>query len=176
VEKMAEPGDGIARIKDDGVKIKVSYYYVTGETPSLEVTVDDGTFLDLEDLRGFIDQYQQGSDAPTVETQLEKRATELELLEKASALEKRYRKYKRCDPAETWATRWVACPIAYLFPAERREEWLGDLYETNREMLHKDYPQWFVSLNNIGRTAVLVFSALQIKLADFISQGLKSIK
>lgn len=79
---------------------------------------------------------------------LEEKEASLRLLEKASELEKRSRKYKSFDPAETWATRWVACPIAYLFPPERREEWLGDVYESNREMLHKDYPRWFVSAIN----------------------------
>ena len=49
----------------------------------------------------------------------------VENLEKFSKLNKRLRKYKKSDPAETWASRWIASPIAYLFPPERREEWLG---------------------------------------------------
>jgi ABC-type cobalamin/Fe3+-siderophores transport system ATPase subunit len=97
---------------------------------------------------------------------------QLELLEKQSTLEKRLRKYKRSDPAETWSSRWVASQIAYLLPADRREEWLGDLYEVNREMLHKGFPRWQVNLNNVVRTAILVFSSLQIKLSDFISSAI----
>lgn len=104
---------------------------------------------------------------------LEQGEADLKLLEKVSELERRSRKYKQFDPTETWATRWIACPIAYLFPAERREEWLGDLYELNWEMLHKDYPRWFVSFINIARTVILVLSAIQMKLSDIISLGIK---
>ncbi|WP_334812985.1 hypothetical protein [Nostoc sp.] len=95
----------------------------------------------------------------------------VENLEKLSKLKKRLRKYKKSEPAETWASRWIASPIAYLFPPERREEWLGDLYEVNREMLHKDYPRWQVNLNNVLKTVILVISALKIRLSDFFSLG-----
>ncbi|MEH2453535.1 hypothetical protein [Nostoc sp.] len=95
----------------------------------------------------------------------------VENLEKLSKLKKRLRKYKKSDPAETWASRWIASPIAYLFPPERREEWLGDLYEVNWEMLHKDYPRWVVNLNNVWKTVILVISALKIRLSDFFSLG-----
>lgn len=95
----------------------------------------------------------------------------VENLEKFSKLNKRLRKYKKSDPAETWASRWIASPIAYLFPLERREEWLGDLYEVNREMLHRDYPRWLVNLNNVWKTLILVISALKIRLSDFFSLG-----
>ncbi|WP_334741118.1 hypothetical protein [Nostoc sp.] len=95
----------------------------------------------------------------------------VENLEKLSKLKKRLRKYKKSDPAETWASRWIASPIAYLFPPERREEWLGDLYEVNWEMLHKDYPRLLVNLNNVWKTIILVISALKIRLSDFFSLG-----
>ncbi|MEH2339171.1 hypothetical protein [Nostoc sp.] len=95
----------------------------------------------------------------------------VENLEKLSKLNKRLRKYKKSDPAETWASRWIASPIAYLFPPERREEWLGDLYEVNREMLHKGYHRWLVNLNNVLKTVILVISALKIRLSDFFSLG-----
>lgn len=95
----------------------------------------------------------------------------VENLEKLSKLKKRLRKYKKSDPAETWASRWIASQIAYLFPPERREEWLGDLYEVNREMLHKGYPRWLVNLNNVLKTVILVISALKIRLSDFFSLG-----
>ncbi|MEH2301051.1 MAG: hypothetical protein V7K88_19135 [Nostoc sp.] len=95
----------------------------------------------------------------------------VENLEKFSKLNKRLRKYKKSEPAETWASRWIASPIAYLFPQERREEWLGDLYEVNREMQHKGYPRWLVNLNNVLKTVILVISALKIRLSDFFSLG-----
>ncbi|AFZ26712.1 hypothetical protein Cylst_4644 [Cylindrospermum stagnale PCC 7417] len=99
-------------------------------------------------------------------TDLEELAEELE---KLSKLNKRLRKYKKVEPGETWVSRWIASPIAYLFPPERREEWLGDLYEVNGEMLHKSYPRWQVNLNNLGKTVILIISALQIKLSDLLS-------
>ncbi|MBD2384386.1 hypothetical protein [Cylindrospermum sp. FACHB-282] len=91
-----------------------------------------------------------------------------EKLEKFSLLNKRLRKYKKSEPGETWVSRWIGSPIAYLFPPERREEWLGDLYEVNREMLHKSYPRWQVNLNNLGKTIILIISALKIKLSDLL--------
>lgn len=100
----------------------------------------------------------------------------LELLERASRLHKRSRKYKRFDSAETWTSRWVASSIAYLFPENSREEWLGDLYEVNREMLHKGYPRWWINLINALRTAILVISALQIKLSDLLTFKISSTK
>ena len=99
-----------------------------------------------------------------------------EKLEKFSQLNKRLRKYKKFESGETWASRWIASQIAYLFPPERREEWLGDLYEVNREMLHKGYPRWQVNLNNLGKTVILIISALKIKLSDLLSLGKVSSK
>lgn len=104
--------------------------------------------------------------AQEVITDLEELA---EKLEKFSKLNKRLRKYKKSEPGETWVSRWIASPIAYLFPPERREEWLGDLYEVNGEMLNKGYPRWFVNLTNLGKTVILIISALQIKLSDLLS-------
>ncbi|MCT7953541.1 hypothetical protein NG798_27470 [Ancylothrix sp. C2] len=114
----------------------------------------------LEELGYFLEE---------LEPSIEEVTARLEKLEKRSKLEKKLRKYKRFEPSETWASRWVASPIAYLFPEERREEWLGDLYEVNREMIHKGYPFWAINTINVGKTAVLVLSSLKIKLSDFIS-------
>ena len=94
---------------------------------------------------------------------------EVEILEKISKLQKRFRKYKKHHYAETWASRWIASPIAYIFPEERREEWLGDLYEVNSEMLRKEYPLLVINTINVWKALILVFSALQIKLANFLS-------
>jgi transcriptional regulator with XRE-family HTH domain len=102
-------------------------------------------------------------------TTLEIEKEALEILENTSKLEKRLRKYKEFDPAETWSSRWIASPIVYLFPEERREEWLGDLYEINREMIRKNYPRWMVNINNVVRTSILVVSAMQVKFSDFTS-------
>jgi hypothetical protein len=102
---------------------------------------------------------------------LKKQKETVELLEEVCELEKRLRKYKSFDPIDSWSTRWVASPIAYLFPEERREEWLGDLYELNREMLRKNYPRPILHSINVIRTGGLIVSAVQIKLSDLISLG-----
>jgi hypothetical protein len=74
------------------------------------------------------------------------------------------------DPAETWSSRWVASPVAYLFPKERREEWLGDLREVSYIMLHQEsYPRWMVNIVVAGRTVVLLASALKIQLSDLLA-------
>jgi hypothetical protein len=104
---------------------------------------------------------------------IEQQEAQLRLLERISDLEKDRRKYKKSDTAETWVSRWIASPIAYLFPRERREEWLGDLYELHREMLHKDYPRWWINLVDLVRTIILIVSAFQIKFSDFFSVGAK---
>ncbi len=110
-------------------------------------------------------------DVNSLQANLEIAEQQIKLLEKQSELERRSRKYKSSDSSESWSTRWVAAPIAYLFPEERREEWLGDLYEENREMIHKKYPKWLIHIINVGRTVILVISAFQIKLSDLISLG-----
>jgi hypothetical protein len=102
---------------------------------------------------------------------LESQEVKIKLLERASALEKRRRKYKRSDPVETWVSRWIASPVSYLFPEARREEWLGDLYELHREMFRKEYPRWLINLMDLGRTVILIVSAFRIKLSDFFSMS-----
>lgn len=104
-----------------------------------------------------------------VKASLDNEQQAIELLEKSSKLEARLRRYKLSDSIETWSTRWVASPIAYLLPESRREEWLGDLYEVNREMIHKGYPRWIIHLINTGRTFILIGSSIAIKLSDLLN-------
>lgn len=105
--------------------------------------------------------------------QLELEEAQIELLEKQSALAKRLRKLKRLDSCKTWSSHWVASPIAYLLPVDCCEEWLGDLYEGNYRMLYEEgFPRWRVNVNNVGKTAILIVSSLQIKLSDFISSAI----
>lgn len=107
---------------------------------------------------------------------LAKLTKQLEALEDEAKLRRKLRKYVQFNPVETWASRWVASSVGYLLPAERREEWLGDLDEVSREMIHKCYPRWWVNVIAIGRTGVLIVSSLQIKLMDLISLGVNKIK
>jgi hypothetical protein len=85
-------------------------------------------------------------------------------------------KLKSANPTETWVSRWMASPIAYIFPKERREEWLGDLYEVHREMLEKNYPRWLVNCIDVAKIAVLLTSALQIKVMDWILPETKRLR
>jgi hypothetical protein len=101
-----------------------------------------------------------------VKTSLESEEEAIKLLEKASKLEARLRRYKPSDLVDTWSIRWVASPVAYLFPESSREEWLGDLYEVNHLMIHKGYPRWTIHLINIGKTLILIGSSIGIKLSD----------
>ena len=72
---------------------------------------------------------------------------------------------------ETWANRWIAYPIICLFPAERREEWIGDLYEIRNNLLDQDYPRWLVNGVIVARTGLLIASALKVWLIDLIAAG-----
>lgn len=76
--------------------------------------------------------------------------------------------------SEPWASRWIAVPIGYLCSKEEREEWLGDLYEVIREMHTKNYPKWTINLICVGKTAILIFSAFEIKISDFLALLKKS--
>lgn len=71
------------------------------------------------------------------------------------------------DTVETWVSRWIYCPIAYLCPKERREEWLGDLYEVNSQMIQQGYPRWLINIVDGGKALVIALSAIQIKITDF---------
>jgi hypothetical protein len=108
-----------------------------------------------------------------VEQYLEEKEKELDVLERAWRLQKRFWRYKKPTVAQVWATRWIAMPIAYLFPSDRREEWLGDLYEGNLQLLNQRYPRWLINLINVGRTVVLVVSALSIKVSDLVSSAFR---
>lgn len=71
---------------------------------------------------------------------------------------------------EVWASYWVATPIAHLLPRERCEEWLGDLYEGNRQLL-QTHPRWLVNAVNFGKVMILVWSAIKVGLEDFLQAG-----
>jgi hypothetical protein len=98
---------------------------------------------------------------------LEMQETKIELFEKGAKLSKEMQKYSTNSLNETWVSHWISAPVAYLFPEERREEYLGDLYEIN-QLSHKGYPSWIVNIINLGRTAVWIFSALEIKIRNFL--------
>lgn len=125
---------------------------------------------------GMEGQVNNEPDLAQAEQYLDKKEKEIALIEKASRLQRRSWKYQKPADAGVWATRWIATPIAYLAPKERREEWLGDLYEGNLQLIDQGYPRWLINTINIGNTIVLVFSALSIKVSDLISSALQRQK
>jgi hypothetical protein len=129
-----------------------------------------------ENVHVYLQQEQLSIYLKSMEQQASQDRAEVKLLEQVSELEKIVSNYKKPNPTETWISRWFAFPIACLFPKERREEWLGDLYEVNLELLHKGYPRWSVNLVNIGLIVILLMSGLSIKLSDLISLELGRIK
>nr|WP_290224283.1 hypothetical protein [Trichocoleus desertorum] len=98
----------------------------------------------------------------------EKQESWIELIEEYIGLEKRSRKFRPKDPTEPRITYWLSAPIAYMLSEEQREEWLGDLQEVNREMMRKGYPEWMISIVNVGQIIRLIVSSLDIKIVDLI--------
>lgn len=91
------------------------------------------------------------------------------LLKELSDINKKVKRYDSNPVSETVISKWLAFPLASLLPKDRREEWLGDLYESQQEMINKKYPNWFINIVDILRVIVLIASGLKIKLSDFIS-------
>lgn len=88
-----------------------------------------------------------------------------EVKKKESLLES----HKHPSPAETetWSIRWAAPSIAFLLDKRQREEWLGDLVETEREMLQAGrFPRWWINVIVLVRVASMLRSLLEIKQAD----------
>lgn len=72
---------------------------------------------------------------------------------------------------KTWSLRWLATPIAYLFPKDDREEWLGCLTEMHYELIEQEhYPYWLVNAITVGRILLLVWSAVEVKVLNLISR------
>jgi hypothetical protein len=119
---------------------------------------------------------QVSSSFEQLEQYLDLEEKQVELLERLNTLQRRKRKQQKQDWIETWVIRWIASPIAYLVPAQRREEWLGDLYEVTWEMRYKKhYPLWFVNMVNLGQSIILIISASKIQILDILKSSIKKI-
>jgi hypothetical protein len=123
----------------------------------------DGEALVDEDFAQYFRDYLRAK------IESKNRENKAELLDQDLQLKKHSPKYKQSDPAETWVSYWIATPIGYLIPGGRGEEWLGDMIEDNRKLMHKGYPRWMLNVVDLGKTAVLIMSAFKIKLSDFLS-------
>ncbi|CCH97073.1 hypothetical protein MICAB_2910016 [Microcystis aeruginosa PCC 9717] len=53
---------------------------------------------------------------------------------------------------KSWTTRWLAIPVALILPKDRREEWLGDLYDLYNNKIVQKYPPFVANLIVICRT------------------------
>lgn len=97
----------------------------------------------------------------------------IRLRQDSEHLAREQRKYSKIHTA---VTRYLSVPVACLFPEDRREEWLGDLYEVNWQLLSEEYPIIVINVIDAAKTIVLITSALQIKFMDlipFVSQKIK---
>jgi len=99
--------------------------------------------------------------------QLEQARTLLEISREASKLYKQAYVFSHPGSVETWATRWVASPIAHLFLEMRPDEWLNVLRESNYEMLKQGHHRWEINLNNTLLAISLIESALTMKLREW---------
>jgi hypothetical protein len=95
---------------------------------------------------------------------------DLEKLEQAKPI---LEQQKYHSPVKTFTSRWLASPVAYLFPKAYREEWLGDLYELHQKMIDEGYPRWSINVEDVLLVLVLIGSALKINFADLIKLGRK---
>lgn len=68
---------------------------------------------------------------------------------------------------KSWTTRWLAIPVALILPKDRREEWLGDLYDLYNNKIVQKYPPFVANLIVICRTLVLIGSAIEINFSIF---------
>lgn len=126
--------------------------------------VNETGFFDVDIASAFSEE-----ESEWLESDLDSLRNFLEINQEASKFRKKARVFNPPDSTETWASRWVASPIAYLFPEIQQEEWLGDLHETNYKMLLKGRHRWELNINNTLRTIELIESALRVKLSEWVS-------
>jgi hypothetical protein len=117
-----------------------------------------------------------GDEIAQVERELEIEEKKLDLRDKANRLDRRKRRSHPPESTNTWANRWIATPVAYLCPKERREEWLGDLYEIHQDLSRQKNSRWLVNIIVLGKISLFVISALKIKVSDFFLLLGRSLK
>jgi len=73
---------------------------------------------------------------------------------------------------KTWVSEYITCFVAYsFFSKQQREEWMGDIYEINYDLLSQGKPRYFVNLVDFTRTLFFVLAKLKItarELKDFL--------
>ncbi len=61
---------------------------------------------------------------------------------------------------------WIIARLASWTPPERREEWLGDLYEARCRLAEQGYNAWAICFITLGRVLQLVWSLVSTTLYD----------
>lgn len=68
---------------------------------------------------------------------------------------------------KTWVSEYITCFVAYsFFSKQQREEWMGDIYEINYDLLSQGKPRYFVNLVDFTRTLFFVLAKLKITARD----------
>jgi len=68
-----------------------------------------------------------------------------------------------------WAVRHIAPVVAYVLPSDDAEAWLGDLLETNHELILAGMPRWKLNAIALLRISQLVWAAYKVGWSDFIN-------
>lgn len=72
------------------------------------------------------------------------------------------------DTIESWDMRLVF-RVAYIFPKEAREEWMGDLLEAVRILRDRGHLRLVLMLITLARAGLLLWSLVRIKCEDLVS-------
>ena len=69
---------------------------------------------------------------------------------------------------DTWITRWIARPIAYLFLTNEAEAWLGDIRELRIKLLCQEYPIWHQRIMEILWVTDLTYNSITERIKKLL--------
>jgi len=93
----------------------------------------------------------------------------IKLQREAVELRKQARHFITSDPTQPWAYRWIASVVAYCCSEEMREEFLGDLFEANRQLSAQNYPRWLINAINVVQVIRLLASIVEVRLSTWLT-------
>ena len=65
---------------------------------------------------------------------------------------------------DTWLTRWVTVPNAYLWLEADGETWLGDIRELRMKLFKQGYPYWHRSMMEFLWTLDLIYRSIAARI------------
>ncbi len=65
--------------------------------------------------------------------------------------------------------KWLVDFVAFCLPKNKKEEWLGDLYQS-LDLVVGEYAQRTIHLMIISNIAILIISSLEIKISDLLGK------